>query len=112
MRKRNNHFALGIYLAGGSHEHTELRKALQYPERWKIRKVKEEALEGSAIRRAPGLVNVVPAVADHFCLNLPAAGTQPVQSLLAEPGKSSLFIFLQEGVQSYDGILSLSSSSV
>ena len=32
-------------------------------------------LQGSTNRRAPGLVNFVPALAYHFCLNLPAAFT-------------------------------------
>ena len=32
---------------------------------------------GSAKRRAPGLVNFVPAVAYHFCLSLHAAFSQP-----------------------------------
>ena len=31
------------------------------------------------------VVNLVPAVANHFCLSLPAAFTQPGQSLLAVP---------------------------
>ena len=51
-------------------------------------------VQGSAKRRAPGLVNFgelfvlvnfVPAVAYHFCLALPAAFTQPGARLLAEP---------------------------
>ena len=32
-----------------------------------------------------GLVKFVPALADHFCTNLPAAFTQPGVNLLAEP---------------------------
>ena len=32
---------------------------------------------------APGLVNLIIAVADHFCPSLPAALTQPETSLLA-----------------------------
>ena len=35
------------------------------------------SVQGSAKRRAPGLVNVVPAVAHLFCLTLPTALTQP-----------------------------------
>ena len=42
-------------------------------------------LQGSAKRRSPGLVHFVPAVAYHFCLNLPAAFTQPGARLLAKP---------------------------
>ena len=42
-------------------------------------------LQGSANRLWPGLVKFVPAVAYHFCLNLPPAFTQPGLSLLAEP---------------------------
>ena len=34
---------------------------------------------------APGLVNVVHAVAYHFCLNLPAAFSQPGKGLLEIP---------------------------
>ena len=46
-------------------------------------KVGAKTLQGSAKRRAPGLVNFVTAY--HFCLNLPAAFTQPGNHLLAEP---------------------------
>ena len=35
--------------------------------------------------RAPGLVTFVTAAAYHLCLNLPAAFTIPVQSLLVVP---------------------------
>ena len=42
-------------------------------------------VQGSTNRRAPGLVNFVPALAHHFCLNLPAAFTQPGARLLVEP---------------------------
>ena len=35
----------------------------------------------------PGLVNFVPAVAYHFCLNLPAAFSQPGNGLIAQPCK-------------------------
>ena len=42
-------------------------------------------LQGSTNRRAPGLVNFVPALAYHFCFNLPAAFTQPGARLLVEP---------------------------
>ena len=37
-----------------------------------------------AERRVPGLVNFVPAVAYHFCHNLPAAFTQPGTRLSAK----------------------------
>ena len=43
------------------------------------------SLQGSAKMLWPGLVNCVPAITYHFCLSLPAAFTQPGQSLLAEP---------------------------
>ena len=43
------------------------------------------SIQGSAKRRTPGLVNFVIAVAYHSCLALPAAFTQPEDSLLAEP---------------------------
>ena len=42
-------------------------------------------VQGSAKRLRPGLVNFVAAVAYHLCLSLPAAFTQPSQSLLAKP---------------------------
>ena len=41
-------------------------------------------IQRSAIVNAPGFVNCVPAVAYHFCLNLPAAFTQPGASALAD----------------------------
>ena len=41
-------------------------------------------VQGSTNRRAPGLVNFDPALAYHFCLNLPAAFTQPGAHLLVE----------------------------
>ena len=42
-------------------------------------------VQGLAIRRSPGLVNFVIALAYHYCLALPAAFTQPRDYLLAEP---------------------------
>ena len=33
----------------------------------------------------PGLVNFVPAVAYHFCLNLPKTFSQPGNGILAQP---------------------------
>ena len=42
-------------------------------------------LQGFTNRQAPGLVNFVPALAYHFCLNLLAAFTQPGARLLVEP---------------------------
>ena len=39
-------------------------------------------VRGTAIRRAHGLVNLVPALAYHFCLALPAEFTQPGAHLL------------------------------
>ena len=47
-------------------------------------------VQGSTNRRAPGLVNFVPALAYHFCLNLPAAFTQPGARLLVEPCSMSV----------------------
>ena len=44
-----------------------------------------DPLQGSTNRRVPSLVNFVPALAYHFCLNLPAAFTQPKAHLLVEP---------------------------
>ena len=46
-------------------------------------------LQGSVERWAPGWVNFVPAVAYHFCLNLPTAFTQPEVRLLSEPCTAS-----------------------
>ena len=45
-------------------------------------------LEGSAERPFPGLANSVPAVAYHFCLNLPAAFSQPGNDLIVKPSKA------------------------
>ena len=45
-------------------------------------------VQGSTNRRALGLVNFVPALAYHICLNLPAAFTQPGARLLVDPGKN------------------------
>ena len=43
-------------------------------------------VQGSANRRLrPGLVNFVPAVAYHFCLNLPEKLSQPGNGILAQP---------------------------
>ena len=39
----------------------------------------------TAERRAPGLVNFVPAIAYHICLEFHAALTQPGAHILAEP---------------------------
>ena len=55
--------------------------------------------------RAPGLVNFVLALAYHFCLNLPAAFTQPRARLLVEPCIIPKFgvkmaIFVPSGCQS------------
>ena len=46
--------------------------------------VKRWPVPGSAIRRAPGLVKFVTAVAYHFCLNLPRASSQPGARGLAD----------------------------
>ena len=46
---------------------------------------KPKDVQGSTNRRALGLVNLVLALAYHFCLNLPAAFTQPGDRLLVEP---------------------------
>ena len=43
------------------------------------------ALQSSAKRRSPGLVNFVTALAYLFCLDLPAAFTQPGSCILGEP---------------------------
>ena len=47
------------------------------------------------MEQSPGLVNFVPAVAYHFCLNLPAAFKQPGARLLAEPCRFSQCEFMQ-----------------
>ena len=46
------------------------------------------SLQGISIRPFPGLVNYVPAVAHLFCLNLPAAFSQPGNSLIEIPSTS------------------------
>ena len=50
--------------------------------------LRDRALQGSTNRRALGLVNFIPALAYHFCLNLPATFTQPGARLLVEPCSS------------------------
>ena len=52
-------------------------------------------VQGSANRRAQGLVNFVLALAYHFCLNLPAAVTQPGACLLVEPCITTEEIFFK-----------------
>ena len=42
-------------------------------------------IQGSAFRWVQGFVNVVAAVAYHFCLALPTEFTKPGDHLLAEP---------------------------
>ena len=42
-------------------------------------------IQGSTTRPFPGLVNIVPAVAYHLCLNFTAAFSQPGNSLKVEP---------------------------
>ena len=56
------------------------RKACQ-----KVERGRDEELRGSAKRLQQGLVNFVPDLAHHICLILPAAFTDPGQSLVAEP---------------------------
>ena len=48
-------------------------------------------VQGSTNRRAPVLVNFVPAL-DYHCLNLPAAFTQPGARLLVQPCTFSIMI--------------------
>ena len=47
-----------------------------------MQKARNRMLQGSAKRPLPGLVNFVPAVACLFCLNLPAAFSQPGNDLI------------------------------
>ena len=44
--------------------------------------LEKEIVQGFTIRPLPGLVNFVPAIAYHFCLNLHAAFSQPGNSLI------------------------------
>ena len=44
-------------------------------------------IQGSANPQTPGLVNFVPDVAYHFCLNLPETFSQPGVRQLADPCK-------------------------
>ena len=48
-------------------------------------------IQRSAIRRSPGSVNFVTALAYYFCLALSAAFAQPGDYLLAEPCGVGLF---------------------
>ena len=50
-----------------------------------VRAESQAFVQGSAKRRSPGLVNLVPAVAYLICLALAAAFTQPGAHLLSEP---------------------------
>ena len=50
----------------------------------KVRIWLEDAVQGLAKRRSPGLANFNAAVAYHFCLALPAAFMQPGDGLLLE----------------------------
>ena len=54
-------------------------------------------IQGSTNRQALGLVNFT-ALAYHFCLNLPAAFTQPGARLLVEPCKGEQSINESFGV--------------
>ena len=45
-------------------------------------------IQGISKRLFPGLVNFVPAVAHHLCLNLPEAFSQPGNGLLEAPCKA------------------------
>ena len=47
--------------------------------------------QGFTIRQFPGLVNFVPAVAYHFCLNLLAAFSQPGNVLIVWPYTGMLY---------------------
>ena len=62
----------------------------------------ENDIQGSTNRWAPGLVNFVPALAYHFCLNLPTAFTQPGARLLVEPCKSSKMYYLPIKLMPYN----------
>ena len=62
-----------------------------------IKKSKKSQLQGLTLRPFPGLVNFVPVVAYHFCLNLPAAAAEqivPCYPFISSPstfGKKALF---------------------
>ena len=58
-------------LWAGFEKYCQIKKKLYLEDEKCIRE------QGSTNRRAPGLVNFVPALAYLFCLNLPAAFTQP-----------------------------------
>ena len=51
-------------------------------------------VQRSAKRLTPGLVNIFPAVAYHFCFALPAAFTHPLTRLLAEPGSPCILVHI------------------
>ena len=73
----------------GQEAHQDLPQVLQEDQAHqgagRHRHGQREYIQGSTNRRAPGLVNFVPTLAYHFCLNLPAAFTQPGAHLLVKP---------------------------
>ena len=54
------------------------------------------SLQGTSKRPFPGLVIFVPAVAYHFCLNLPEAFSQPGNSCLEGPCSRNILDILIE----------------
>ena len=56
-------------------------------------------IQGSTNRWALGLVNFVPALAYHFCLNMPAPFTQPGARLLVEPCTFSSLCTLASAIE-------------
>ena len=65
----------------------------------RVRETKFISVQDSTNRRAPGFVNFVLALTYHFCLNLPAAFTQPRARLLVEP--CIMFWFMKRGELSF-----------
>ena len=59
-------------------------------------------VQGISIRLFPGLVNIAPAVAYHFCLNLPAAFPQPGNGLIEIPCMQFLALLCVENPVSFD----------
>ena len=72
-------------LLQGMHGHIKFYEPHRFFTSFLFLELNSTRLQGSTKRPFPGVVNFVPAVAYHFCLNLPAAFSQPGNSLILEP---------------------------
>ena len=77
VRSRRTSRGGGTAAAAAAHARADALSETAAAPPWKRIASRETCLQDSAKRRSPGLVNLIPAVAFHSCLNLPAAFTQP-----------------------------------